>query len=1033
MQHNKRYNKKSQMTIFIILAFIIFISFLFISAVVSQIKVAKLKIEAKNSMKSFLNSNIIKQHITSCMDLVLTDGLEKIGLQGGRIYLDQGGLTNFSKLRLGNSYEFINLSDYPELNRTETVNISYGLKISENNGTYPFYPDSFFNPPEYPASNKHLTDINGFNVFGPIYEGYYGHYVLPRLCNSPAECSVLASTEFFDHSNEYTIQEQLETYVKQHLKECINLTIFEQKTPYTIRDGNITPKINFNINSVSLKIDYPITIAKQGTQPLTQIMHYSINKKIRLKKIYTFIYDLLKYESFDLFFDIRKYLPSFLNLIYPFVDCTMSDFSKCIDSDISLMKYENAFTDTNGTYDDLIIVQDNNSLINNKPYLFVFAIQNRRPALDYIDRGDGTINIYVLENQTIHLTPEAYDPDNTPVTYTYSGWRENYYTLFNRTCYEEGNGFNSCFRTINQQTHNWTQSSEFIQTQQNASYTPQYGELGLHTVTIKATDEAGLSDWQNISILVFDLPTAIITGNNFFDDINNSYASVEDPYLLNGSLSYVIIGGNYSQLNYHWYENVEPIDITTESSVLNLPLTQFNIINITNKVFNKSKLESNNNRTTTVSLQVAMNNIYGTPDNLYLNIFQCLPHRSSDIIYPYGQGNFSSNHSCCNTNPFGTIKDSSNLCYNKVLYSSFKFWNESEFKNARYYYDNYLPDFNGTLTTINFGSVNFEESNDIFKLDFKRYCDGTRGNICAGNGRAELQDVQQCKDYLKFNATKRCYGPPIDLFETNLSTQPNCVVYNRKTFETLNNDNSENIPCRTQPKCYSGDSNFNKGNGGTATQIYNLDTGISPILCEKAYCDGSQINSNTGNCDLTFDNDCYCSTNCSTGVSSECDHKDPGYSWSSSGSKKESGCNLSCKKVTCTPYIFNANTLDCYTSCSNDNFCDDAFICDTSEHNCTQCNGVLQNNLCEKDCGADHICDEHAPNTIVSNKYCDQDCEAKTCKDLFGEDYAHVSPEIIDGSVSCNCSEINQNVGYTNCDSGYICINDLCQESPHGT
>jgi len=64
---------------------------------------------------------------------------------------------------------------------------------------------------------------------------------------------------------------------------------------------------------------------------------------------------------------------------------------------------------------DLLTLEDSQSSVDGKPYIFKFARSNRRPVLNYIE------DIFLYTSQKYTLTPIANDADEDFITYTYSG------------------------------------------------------------------------------------------------------------------------------------------------------------------------------------------------------------------------------------------------------------------------------------------------------------------------------------------------------------------------------------------------------------------------------------------------------------------------------------------------------------------------------------------------------------------------------------------------------------------------------------
>ena len=199
-----------------------------------------------------------------------------------------------------------------------------------------------------------------------------------------------------------------------------------------------------------------------------------------------------------------------------------------------------------GAFDDVVRIEDSLATIDGKPYIFQTAIKNRLPVLDYIhEAGPGsTYDIKIMQNDSLKLTPQGYDPDDASIKYYYAGWRQDHDAEFNFSCCQEVDGmlcsnFANCViqKPMDDYDRTWMGSELFGQSQRSATINTSVNDTGPHVVTISVVDEEGLVDFQNVKILVRDLPQAVPNASNNFPGLWNNITSVEDPYNLNATNS----------------------------------------------------------------------------------------------------------------------------------------------------------------------------------------------------------------------------------------------------------------------------------------------------------------------------------------------------------------------------------------------------------------------------------------------------------------------------------------------------------------
>ena len=92
--NKKKGNKKSQVTIFIILGLVMVLVFLFLLQLSNKMKKEQLEREKENIFSKVLEKEGLRLYIQDCLEDDLVKGLDLLGKQG-RIWLDQGGKEEF--------------------------------------------------------------------------------------------------------------------------------------------------------------------------------------------------------------------------------------------------------------------------------------------------------------------------------------------------------------------------------------------------------------------------------------------------------------------------------------------------------------------------------------------------------------------------------------------------------------------------------------------------------------------------------------------------------------------------------------------------------------------------------------------------------------------------------------------------------------------------------------------------------------------------------------------------------------------------
>lgn len=837
--------KRGQITIFIILGFVLIVTFTFLLFARSTILQGQLQTQAEIVVREAIESSNINIYVESCLDRIGDDAIYLLSLQGGRLYTSQGGsFPDPNPADLGKNYLTFNFSQsFHNISFYNSSNVAYGILPNLNSSclylSLPGYP--FFNTSLDMIKSKYhnksvLTGLCG------SYTGAFGVFSLPPLCDPVGSnrINVTGNNQSFYRFGsckfgygDNSIQVQLETYISNALKSCVDFTVFENYgyNITVLNEPNTT--VTFADEYFIASVEYPLYVQLRRSRFKT---HASFDSKrdIRFKQFYEYIQSLLQKEYKDINFDIEN---SYDNTFMGW------------DQAISLLRVSNPCVGcSTGIYDDLFQMIDNKTTIRGSPLVFLFYVKNRAPVIDWIKSGQ-KYDIVVREGQEIRIDPFGKDPDENFVSYYYSGWKENINSSFNETgcvvnivaCQNNPSLF---VKNEEMEVKNWSQSQVYKDTWQNASYRTSRQDMGLHYTLVHVRDEQGLEDFQNISIMVADIPVVIPSGTHPFDQtlIGPRNASLEDPYVLDAvTMSYFT-----NILEFEWADEAEPFNIITDMAQTTLPSDTPNIETIDSEIF---EVLSSHNITLRGKFDDNGVETWTTASVFPIVVHECLPHRDDAAPYPYNDFSddngivdyvdnslpFQADHTCCDEDPFGVIISGIN-CYEYTDYGSYNSLDLSKFS-----FDPYNPEgqFGFDDSRVDFGfdyGADDAESNDIVKREFTRQCDGSRGNVCSGDADQTLTVVDVCSDGI-IGQEERCVGPPLDTVSwgETVRDEPDCVPYFQTTFEK--EFFLETGKCEFDNKC------------SLRNQIGGYDNVAADIFLCNATCDGA------GGC--TFAADCF--------------------------------------------------------------------------------------------------------------------------------------------------------------------------------
>jgi hypothetical protein len=656
--------RKAQITLFMLIGIVITAAaFLVFFVAQSQTK-DQLDTKADDMIQQLLKTTAMEEYVTLCLKEAGGKGLNILGLQGGVIYESQNGSTPeiFRQFPAGAYYLPWNIDRY-DINgnkvATEEYYISYGINKpalsarSIRNPAVPWYP--------YPGN---IAEQNTLRLSERHYAESLFHNSKP-LCELNGPNMVITGVIIPCESGYYgppkSMQEELRDYVVNGLKQCVDFESFAEAIGYNMTEGDVKANVTFGETNVIFDVYYPITFDFKGKR-ISKILKFRAELPVRIKRVYEYMDHLLEKEGSDLFFNISR---DYENITKGKKSYWLPGFSFTLFKD-ACPSCVNTF---GAEYDDIIVVQDEQSRIGGEPFRFYAVIENRNPVLEQILQPNPIpekYDIVVVENMSINISPIGYDPDDDELTYTYHGWRAD--------DIDEETG-------LQRETNDWQQSQSYLETGREAAIGTSRGDIGPHNVTVNVSDPEGLFDYQVVRIFVNDVPLADVQIDNMFSDIDDRYASIEDPIKLDASGTANLYGENTAYI----FEDLteEPnIKLNTQKSVVFIPdeteITAMSSAPLSILGEHKIRLTVYDNLYQASGVGIAEKNI---------TVLPCLPHRSSDPPFPYNKNKedpYQADHTCC----LGDLNDPET-------------WD-------------YAP--RGTLC--------YDDGN------IKAYCSGLRGNVC---------------------------------------------------------------------------------------------------------------------------------------------------------------------------------------------------------------------------------------------------------------------------------------------------------------
>ena len=787
-----------------------------------------------------------KKFVEVCATHATQRGLFLIGQQGGVIYDYQA--------EDGMSYRGPPRNDYGDyvLPREDdfyntVYNVSYGIRKPQH---------EFSSPPLYPYGSTVLVS-DPSRTFGSSYRNSLGNFPPPGpmapLCdyhglNGPDYAGDAHSCETYGSRSRFvsnTVQEYLESYIEKTTAECVQKEVFEGLN-ISFHFEDVSAKTLFSNEKVYVEMSMPVNITSESAYVESDLPPLTVEVDTRLKLIHELVDHLIKEDVNNIFFDIvgdANTLDSCRSWRGMSSGCLREGM------EVSLIRNPCKNIDDidcgDANYDNILVVEDKNTLVFGRPYTFYIAIENRYPALDLLYQTEGTMGFkwdYVFfVGDKIVIEPYGYDPDgdhhgpdgHMEKYYYYSMWKEDYDETYNhgycsdnpQECRDDPLGV-ATIKNSEISPEAWTSSPEYQETGRKASYVTEESDRGGHLLRVSVCNEGGLCDYQILRIYVGDM---FVDGSfNLYSEIPDNYASLEDPY----TIVFPELDG-LDEAHYYTFKIFdEDEDLVFEK------VEERNYTNIPENAqpdpfAYRDKIGGIFSETGVYTLEFEAR---GSGDSLIidgisddLNVVECLPHRSSDDPYPFhdDEGDFLfSNRTCCVGDPlnpeednWGTYAGTDQVCYREMNYGCF-------------------DDFDyGIGPEVEGEPTDFDRSEDVYKSEYEVFCSGDEGMTCTGEEKETRTWVERCDGPCKSCAE----GASSCDFEAN------------------------QVMCDTEFKC-SDYGNQGYGSGGN----YSCKGGCYLGECEYAI-------------------DCECSIDCG----SECD--EGYYRWENNSCFYECGVHTGCE------------------------------------------------------------------------------------------------------------------------------------------
>ena len=679
--------KRGQVTVFIILGIIMLSATMFLFFIIADMQKQELIAAEEDVVQKSFQREGMRLYIEDCLIDSLEEGLILIGKQG-RLWEGQEG----GKIAFQEGYNGLTVG------LGESNMLYYGIN----------YEKEIVYPESYPCKTE-KEDSPDFCSYSYPDKGAFGSK--EKLSLNAIESDLLG------HLKSKTI-----SCVGEFLES--NLSISKD-----LLEGDPIINLNFESEGISVRVEYPIelTVLDETLFHLTEF-NFFYTSSIR-SFISSAVTGPIKKEYEDVSYTYKK------------DDLEHSEIYKQLSPTFEKFNLSDGDTVYRFHLDDGVILKE-------QDYLFQFAIKNRPPALDYIERYSCDYYDYlIIPSYTnymtqLNITAKALDPEGHNITY-------------------------SCTTDLEIFT-----DGDCGTDQNNLSFSHDYqGETptpGTYNITINTTDEFGLYDLQNIRVKLEEPVEVGVEVKTPYGDIGledgKVVVSIEDPVFVTVNFPSAASTTLSSEVLLEYFDNeyfifnASPANTGDPNKCISLPKKEENDIyrncivdDYKNdiRLWNETLLSDDalypyfKNITDHGRLELKFEAEYcgsfsgqSQGDSVDIKVKQCLPHKNESYPWPYpfhdehynigsdgnvnlsdqifpndGDANpFMSTHACCTQS--GTYEPSTTICYQKQPSCKGEF---------------FVP-----LNNWSDGSPGYVLEGGA------KYCSGKRGNVC-GDGSPTVQ------------------------------------------------------------------------------------------------------------------------------------------------------------------------------------------------------------------------------------------------------------------------------------------------------
>jgi hypothetical protein len=391
--------KKAQMTVFLMVGFIMFVLVAIIFGSVAMMSRENLQKNADKVADALFDSTSVKTYIDTCVAQVSKSVFKEISESGGFIY----NLTDKNNVSITDSIPFL---DYYNEDG-EQVKTAYALQRGTDDYG-PYYPCPLFGSE---------CGGPGTSFFNPSSPGI--HFCNYSFSNSDKiqTCTYGQKAPLVLELTNTSLKHQLEEKISQGMKECVNISYFEELgfEMENVGEGEVKTEVVFGRDAITFNVDFPFVVSFSDSQSV-KTSRFSYILDIDFKKMF----DVLLFGSNSVFHKEYKNIDTDI-MTYAESQIILNNLDYQIDQKVNINFKDDLYTITHGSVS-----------IDGEPYQFIFAVGNRVPVLDLVDYAleNPDCEIYVPPGTNVTIQPLAKDPDDDEeLTFIYAftgttGWTQ---------------------------------------------------------------------------------------------------------------------------------------------------------------------------------------------------------------------------------------------------------------------------------------------------------------------------------------------------------------------------------------------------------------------------------------------------------------------------------------------------------------------------------------------------------------------------------------------------------------------------------